>query len=187
MERSDEWVLHIQEGYMKRFIPVALAFALILTACQSASETIAEQLTEQVDGVDNVEFDSDTGEVKIETDEGSITVGGGELPDGFPIPLPDGYQVTSVFTAEGTSAVSLAYPEGDFDTIVAFFEDWTSSQPTEWSTSTSSISGDDGTIDSASWIEDEGSSFISVSTFCVVPDDSIDPENCVSVSINTSE
>ena len=172
---------------MKRFVPVVLGVSLILAACQSASETIAEQLAEQVEGVDNVEIDTDTGQVKIETDEGSVTIGGGELPDDFPVPLPDGYQVASVFTADGTSAVSLAYPEGDFDEIVAFFDDWTSSQPTTWTKSTSSVSGDEGTIDSANWFEDEGSSFISISSFCIVPDDSVDPENCVAVNVNTGE
>ncbi len=172
---------------MKRFVPVVLGVSLILAACQSASETIAEQLAEQVEGVDNVEIDTDTGQVKIETDEGSVTIGGGELPDDFPVPLPDGYQVASVFTADGTSAVSLAYPEGDFDEIVAFFDDWTSSQSTAWSKSTSSVSGGEGTIDSANWFEDEGSSFISISSFCIVPDDSIDPENCIAVNVNTGE
>jgi hypothetical protein len=172
---------------MKRFVPVVLGLTLILAACQSASETIAEQLAEQVEGVDNVEIDTDSGQVKIETDEGAVTIGGGELPDDFPIPLPDGYQVVSVFTAEGTSAVSLAYPEGNFDDIVAFFDDWTSSQPNAWTKSTSSVSGGEGTIDSANWFEDEGSSFISVSSFCIVPDTSIDPENCIAVNVNTGE
>lgn len=172
---------------MKRFVPVMIGVALMLAACQSASETIAEQLAEQVEGVDNVEVDTDTGQVKIETDEGSITIGGGELPDDFPIPLPDGYQVTSVLSADGTTAVSLAYPEGGFDEIVAFFDDWTSSQPTAWTKSTGSVSSGEGNIDSANWFEDEGSSFISVSSLCIVPDASIDPENCIAVNVNTDE
>ena len=170
---------------MKRLVPVVLGFALILAACQSTSETIAEQLAEEVEGVDNVEIDPDSGQVKIETDDGSVTIGGGELPDDFPVPLPDGYQVTSVFSAEGSSAVSVAYPDGNFDEIVAFFDNWTSGQSAAWTKSTSSVSGGEGTIDSANWIEDEGSSFISVSSFCIVPDDSIDPENCIAVSVNT--
>ena len=172
---------------MKRLVPVVLGLAFILAACQSASETIAEQLAEQVEGVDNVEIDADTGEVKIETDEGAVVIGGGELPDDFPIPLPDGYQVTSVLTVEGASAVSLAYPEGNFDEIVSFFDDWTSGQPVAWTKSTSCVSGGEGTIDSVNWFEDEGSSFISVSNFCIVPDESIDPVNCIAVNLNTGE
>jgi hypothetical protein len=172
---------------MKRFAPIVLGATLALAACQAASETIAEQIAEQVEGVDNVEVDTDTGEVKIETDEGSVVIGGGDLPDDFAIPLPDGYQVTSVFAAEGSSAVSLAYPSADFDEITAFFDDWTSSQPTAWTKSTSSVSGGEGTIDSANWFEEEGSSFISVTSLCIVPDASIDPENCIAVNVNTGE
>jgi hypothetical protein len=170
---------------MKRLVPVVLLSALVVTACQSATETIAEQLAEQVEGVDNVEIDTDSGEIKLETDDGSVVIGGGELPDNFPIPLPDGYQVTSVFTAEGTSAVSLAYPDADFDEIVGFFDEWTTGQTATWTKSTSSFSGTDGEINSVNWFEEEGSSFITISGLCIVPDASIDPENCVAVTINT--
>ncbi|MEN8238912.1 MAG: hypothetical protein ABFR53_06890 [Actinomycetota bacterium] len=174
---------------MKRIAIAFVALALILAACQSVTENIAENLTEQVlesEGLENVEIDTDSGEVSIETDEGSVTIGGGEIPDGFPIPVPDGYQVTSVFTAEGTSSVSLAYGNGDFGAIEAFYEDWTGSQASEWRKTTSSVSNEDGTFDSTNWVEEEGDSFISVSNLCIVLDDSIDPDNCVAVNINTS-
>jgi hypothetical protein len=175
---------------MKRFALAFVALALILTACQSVSENIAESITEKalegVEGVDGVNIDTDSGEVSIETEDGAITIGGGEVPDGFGIPFPDGYQVTSVFTNDESAAVSLAYPGGDFDEIVSFYDDWISQQSSEWSKSTSSISGDEGTLDSVNWFDDAGSGFISLSNLCLVLDDSINPEDCVAVNLNTT-
>jgi hypothetical protein len=175
---------------MKRIALGFVALALILTACQSVSENIAESITEKalegVEGVDGVNIDTDSGQVSIETEDGAITIGGGEMPDGFAIPAPDGYKVTSVFTSDGTSSVSLAYDEGDFAAIEAFYDDWTASQPSEWSKSSSSISGDNGTLDSANWSDDAGGAFISISNLCLVLDESIDPENCVGVNLNSS-
>jgi copper chaperone CopZ len=171
---------------MKRMAIGFVGLALVLTACQSAAETLTEQIAGQVEGVDGVDIDLDSGQVSVETDEGSITIGGGEMPDGFAIPAPDGYKVTSVFTSDDTASVSLAYPGADFDTIVSFYDDWTGNQSNEWSKSTSSITGDDGTIDSASWFDDEGSGFINISNLCLVADDSIDSDDCISVNLNTT-
>lgn len=175
---------------MKRMAIGFVALALVLTACQSAAENLAEniteQLAEQVEGVGDVDIDLESGEIKLETEDGAITIGGGEMPDGFAIPAPDGYKVTSVFTNDESASVSLAYGGADFDEIVSFYDDWTASQSSEWSKSTSSISGDEGTIDSASWFDDEGSGFINISSLCLVLDDSIDPDDCVSVTLNTS-
>ena len=175
---------------MKRIAIAFVALALILTACQSVSENIAENIVEKVaeqaDGVGDVDFDIESGEVSIETDEGSMTIGGGEIPDGFTIPAPDGYAVTSVFTSDGSAAVSLAYDNGSYADIEAFYDDWTSGQSAEWSKSTSSIGTEEGTLDSANWSDNEGGSFISISNLCLVLDESIDPENCVGVNLNSS-
>ncbi|MEA2010657.1 MAG: hypothetical protein U9N78_08135 [Actinomycetota bacterium] len=173
---------------MKRIAVGLFALALVLTACQSAAEVISEQVIEEAVGGGDVKIDTDSGEVSLETDDGSITIGGGELPDGFPVPLPDGYKVTGVFTSDRSSTVSLAYPEGDFAAIEAFFDDWTSDQSGEWSKSNSSISGDEGSMDNANWIEASGdaSSMINMSSFCLMEIDTIDGENCVSVDINVT-
>lgn len=169
---------------MKRLGIAFVAVALFLTACQTAAENLTEQILEQA-GEGDVDIDLSSGEVSVETDEGSITFGGGELPDNLPIPVPDGYQVTSVFTADETASVGLAYPAADYDAIVAYYDDWTSNQSTEWSNSTSSISGDDGMINSASWSEDGGGSYIALSSFCIIFDDSVDPDDCVTVNITS--
>ena len=170
---------------MKKIAVVGVALALALTACQSAAENIAENLTEQIveasGEVGDVDIDIDSGEISIETDEGSITIGGGELPEDFDVPLPDGFEVTSVFTSDGSSSVTLTFPGGDFDNIVAHFEDWTSSQPVEWSNSSSSFSQGDGqTLHSASWTSD--GSFITV-TDCFTLDSDGSDFNAVCVNI----
>jgi len=162
---------------------------LVLAACQSITENIAENITEKalegVEGVDGVDINTETGQVSIETDEGAVTIGGGEMPDGFAIPAPDGYKVTSVFENDESAAVSLAYAGGDYGAIVAFYDDWTASQSSEWSKSSSSISAENGSLDSANWASSEGIGFIGVSNRCIVFDSSIDPENCVGVNLNT--
>lgn len=175
---------------MKRTAIAFVALATILAACQSVSENIAENIVEQVaeqaEGVGDVDFDVESGEVSIETDEGSVTIGGGEIPDGFAIPAPGGYVVTSVFTSDGDASVSLAYDNGSYSDIEAFYDDWTSGQSAEWSKSSSSISTEEGTLDSANWSDNENGSFIAISNLCLVLDDSIDPENCVGVNLNAS-
>ena len=167
---------------MKRIALGFVALTLVLTACQSAAEVITEQAIEEAVGGD-VKVDTDSGEVSVETDDGAITIGGGELPEGFPIPLPDGYDVAAVFTSDRSSTVSVSYPNGDFAAIQAFFDDWTSAESDEWSTSTSSISGDDGAVEFANWTTASGdaSSGIAMRSQCF--DDSVDGDTCVAVDI----
>ncbi len=129
---------------MIRTATILVAAALVVTACQSASEQLSEQLAEQVEGVTDVDIDIDTGQIKIETDDGSMTIGGGELPDGFAVPLPDGYKVTSVFTTDDGSVVGVSYPQDRYDELVAHFDEWTSSQPEDWDTATMTL--DQGTV-----------------------------------------
>ena len=171
---------------MKRIALGFVALALLLTACQSAAEVITEQVIEEAVGGGDVKIDTESGEVSVETDDGAITVGGGEVPGGFPIPLPDGYEVAAVVTSGRSSTVSLAYPNGDFAAIQAFYDDWTSGQSDEWSASTSSVSGDDGAMEFANWTTASGdaSSGISMRSLCFA--DSVDGETCVAVDVNVT-
>jgi len=168
---------------MKRIAIGFVALALLLTACQSAAEVISEQVIEEAVGGGDVKIDTDSGEISVETDDGAMTIGGGEVPDGFPIPFPDGYEVTAVFTSGRSSTVSLSYPNGDFAAITAFFDDWTSGESDEWSKSTSSISGDDGAMEFVNWTAASGdaSSGIAMRSQCVV-----DEGDCVAVDINVT-
>ena len=136
---------------MKRIAIGLVASALALTACQGASEVIAEQIAEQTDGVDNVEIDADTGEVKIETDEGDITIGGGEIPDDFPVPVPDGGEVMTVFASPDGGSVTVSYAIDRYDDLVSYYNDWTNGQPGEWNLNTATYTAGDQTTRSTSW------------------------------------
>lgn len=140
---------------MKRTVLLLLGGALVLGACQSASEVLTEQIAEQVDGVNNVEIDSETGEFKIETDEGTISVGSGDIPDGFPIAVPDGGDVISNITVGNQSGVTVLYPTDRYEAIVAFYDDWTAQQPGDWTTFSGENSSGDQTIRNASWFQED--------------------------------
>lgn len=95
---------------------------LALAAC-SPGEELAEQIAESQEGVGDVEIDEDSGEVSVEGDEGSATFGGGELPDDFPIDMPDDGSVQSVIEDDGDVIATVSYEE-EFSTIAGHFEDW---------------------------------------------------------------
>lgn len=70
-----------------------------------------------------MEIDEDSGQIEIETDDGSVVLGGGDLPDGFPISVPDGGNVQSVLQSDEGTGVSISY-SSDFDEVKGFFQDW---------------------------------------------------------------
>ena len=65
-----------------------------------------------------------------DSDEGTV-----ELSGDFPVPLADGLDrvIIEIVGSDGQSTIrQLAYPRDDFDRIVAFYDDWASSQADEW-------------------------------------------------------
>jgi hypothetical protein len=114
---------------MKRNLLALLGVLLVITtSCGSAAEQLTENAVENQLGDDaNVDIDTDTGEVRIESDDGSAVFGGGEIPDGLEIPVPDGGDVVSAFEGsndgESQFAVSIDYRDGDYEEIVAFYDD----------------------------------------------------------------
>ncbi len=141
---------------VKRLVPVFIAAVLVLAACQSAAENLTEKIVEQSAGVDNVDINTDTGELSIETDEGSFKIGGTEIPDGFPVPLPDGGQVESVFDSGENKLVSLTYPAEQYDELVAFFDEWSTAQGGEWDKGkTTYDQGGGEMVRTATWVGDK--------------------------------
>ena len=168
------------------------AFALLMAACSSASDVVADNVTEQLieagvegdvdvdisgDGEDmsiNVESedgdfsidvsgDGDDATIEMETEDGSIVVGSGaELPDGLEIPVPDGGDVMTSVAAEGMVLVSLTYDLGRFDEIVAFYEDWTAGSGDEWESQSLSFDSGEGTQRNMMWIGTDNGDAISV-------------------------
>jgi len=116
------------------------ALSLFVAACSSVSETAIEQLVESGEGISNVAIDD--GEITIEFDEseggGSLVLGGGDIPSGLPMPVPDDGRVISSIEQGGTFAVVLQYPVGRYEEILSVYEDWVTGQATETLTETGS-------------------------------------------------
>jgi hypothetical protein len=173
------------------FVAVA-AFALLVAACSSASDVVADNVAEQLieagvdgdvdvdvsgDGEDmsiNVESedgdfsidvsgDGDDATIEMETEDGSIVVGSGaELPDGLEIPVPDGGDVMTSIEMEDGAMVSLTYDHGRYDEIVEFYEDWTAGSGDEWESQTMSFDSGEGTQRTTLWIGTDNGDAISV-------------------------
>jgi len=169
---------------MKRIAVVVFAGAVLLTACQSAAEVLTEQIAEQVEGVDDVKIDTETGEIRIETDEGSISIGSGTVPDGFPVSLPDGGDVAAVFTSPEGSSVTLTYAIDRYDDLVQYYSDWTAGQPGEWNKSSSTFESNGQTVRSSSWIGSTDNEGVSINVVdCFGLDTDSDGYNAVCVNV----
>lgn len=115
-----------------RLLAAVGTLALATAACGGVGDAIAEraaeEVAEQAAGGD-VEFDvdEDGGRMRIESSEGTLDIGGTELPDGFPdgLPLPDGHEVLGSMTqgsdAGGSMFVTVGAP-GAYEDVVADVE-----------------------------------------------------------------
>jgi len=125
---------------IRRIIVVLAALTLALSACSGGD--IAEEILEGQEGVGDVEIDQNNGSVVIEVEDedggGSAVIGGGEVPDGFPIPVPDGGTVVSVFTQDADAIVTLTYPASEYDSLVATYQGFVDGTGGEVNTFTSS-------------------------------------------------
>ncbi len=157
-----------------RKIALIAVLALAVSACggiaRNVAENVAERVAEESGGVSDVDVSDgkvtvevregeteativageEDGEFTIEIEEdgettGSAVIGGGEIPDDFAIPMPDGGDVQGVFqtTENGktTTMVSVTYPADRWDEIVQFFRDWTDGLPGDTQMVTSSAGG----------------------------------------------
>lgn len=143
-------------------VAVLMLAMLALAACSNASETLTEQIIE-AGGEGNVEVDLDDDSVSVsfedEDGSGSFTVGGGEIPSGFPVPVPDGGEVMSVFESEGDVGAAVQYDAGRYDELVAFYEDWVAgADMDELQTSSAEYEG----LRSVQWFSAVAGTFISV-------------------------
>lgn len=121
----------------------AVALVLALSACggdddgdsksdrgpSGVQEEMLEKAIEEAaaaDG-DDVDVDLDGEAFSVENDEGSFTVGGGEVPESFPegVPLPPGdYSVTSSMEVSGEDGYLrlVTATTGTIDELAAFLE-----------------------------------------------------------------
>ncbi len=146
---------------MRRITLIAV-LAVVVSACggiaRNVAENVAERVAEESGGVTDV--DTGDGEVTVEVQDGeteativageedgeftveiredgettgSGIIGGGDIPDDFPIPIPDGGDVRGVFqtteNGETTTVASVTYPADRWDEIVEFFQNWVDGLP----------------------------------------------------------
>jgi hypothetical protein len=129
---------------------VIVILALVSVGCGKAAENIIEgaienQLEEEGGGNVNVDLDEDGGVVSIETDEGSMSIGGTEIPDDFPLPLPDYDEVVGVVTQTGdiaSSMVTLSFDPNDFDDVAELYQGFFNDAGWELSRTDSTTDGD---------------------------------------------
>ncbi|NIA25462.1 MAG: hypothetical protein GWP04_07810 [Gammaproteobacteria bacterium] len=160
---------------MKRLLATAAVLVLTVaaTGCGAAaekvSEKVAEKAIEQAGGgsVDIQQSGSgDNAVIKVESEEGTMIIGGGEIPESLTVPVPDGGEVTGSVSAPDAVTVSIAYPKGDYDAIVEFYDDWTGSRDYE----KNSFSTEDGDLKvrSTMWFSNDGNTSITVSDGCTM-------------------
>lgn len=129
---------HRKLSIMSRFrnLIVVVVVMLVVAGCAKAAEQVLEEAIEQQieneGGSGEVDIDlDDDGGVSIETEEGSIQIGGNEIPDDFLLPIPDYEELMGVttFTGDETGAsVSLTFDPDDFDEVVELYADFFSDQ-----------------------------------------------------------
>lgn len=108
----------------RRYAVAFVVALLVLAACSGGD--IAENILEGQDGLDNVDISENGGTVSLDFEgedgeSGSMTFGGGDLPDDMPIDIPDGGEVVAVVSVEGSGHVSLLYSD-DYASVISFFE-----------------------------------------------------------------
>lgn len=156
---------------------------LLVAACGNPSETVAEQIIESQTGADvnisddggsmqvtddegnTVDFNSSDGTVVItgtdeEGNESVVEMGGTEIPDGFPMPLPDGAEVTfvsSIDTPQGASmSVTVKIDPGDAAAVLEMYKGWYADQGMEVTSSEAMVIGGSDSVASLVQIADYG-------------------------------
>jgi hypothetical protein len=133
----------------KTLVCLSVIVTLVGAACggDTISENLAENLLENELGGDvdiNIDGDGDDPQINIETDEGSISIGGGSIPDELTVAVPSGGNVTTSFVTDGEVAVVLQWPLSEFDSLVSFYDDWTGQQPTDFAKNELTFTNADG-------------------------------------------
>jgi hypothetical protein len=112
----------------RRTIVLLSAMTLALSACsgEDIAGNIAEEVLENQEGVGDVEIDENNGSIVIEVEDedggGSAVIGGGDVPDDFPIPVPDGGSVNFSSSNEQGTSLNITYPVSEYESLVATYQ-----------------------------------------------------------------
>ena len=167
---------------------LVVVMALVVAGCGGSDDensdggpagNIAEEIAEQIaeEAGDDVDIEVDDEELTVSFDDesgsGEVTFGGGELPDGFPFPVPDEYEVGSSMVFEQGSgdmfSVTLSAPDTDFDEIAAMYEEFLEDEGFE--VNRNLMEGDAGKILFLDGTRSDATAFISMSVEEVGNDD----------------
>jgi hypothetical protein len=171
-------------------VVMVIGIAFVTSACGGAVDKISAEIAEKAieasgeDGVDvEVSGEGDDLSVSIETEEGSLSIGGGsELPDELGIPVPDGGNVTTAGGQDSAVFAAVEFSQDRYDELVSFYENWTASDDEEWEASTATIDMGGETQRSAQWFA--GSSLILVSDCFSISGEGDGGLNSACVTIN---
>jgi len=118
-------------------LALIVTLSLVVAACggaDNAANSLAEKVVEQASG-NSVDISTDDGglTMSVEGDDGTQTVSFNEdLPEGFPFPVPDTYEVGGAFTYEsdaGTSySVVIQVSADQFDAMKEMYQSWMESE-----------------------------------------------------------
>ncbi len=166
-----------------RIVVLGAVLMVLVAACGSASENIAERIIENEtggevdisdDGAVMQVTDEDGNTLDINTDDDSVVIsgtdeegnetnivmGGTEIPEGFPMPIPDGAEVTnvsSIETANGASySVTVEIDPNDTADVLEMYKGWYADQGLEVSSSESTVIGQSDATTSLVQIADYG-------------------------------
>lgn len=134
---------------IRTFTAAGLAVGLVLglSGCGKAAEKLSEKAMEKtieksIGGDANVDLDTGDGTFKVETDEGTFEMGGGDIPADWPsdVPLPNGFKPLgnmNTSSADGTNITLTGSVDMSVAEATAFYEDslsgWESSGKTSMS------------------------------------------------------
>lgn len=116
------------------------ALMLLFAACGDDDGGLGGGLLEdaierEAGGDVNVDISGDEDDFTIEFQDeqgGGVISGGDDIPDGFPMPLPDNYVGlgSTAFEGDGERTVSviLEIPGSDLDKVIALYEGWLASR-----------------------------------------------------------
>lgn len=91
--------------------------------------------------------DDDEMTITVEGEDGeTMTIGGGDIPAGLEIPVAPGGTVQTSISGGGEMVVALQYPTGDYDEIVAFYDEQLDSESDAVEKTETSFTTEDGTF-----------------------------------------
>lgn len=110
---------------LRRFLVARALAAVVFTGCGGSDDSDSEtSATEDAD--ESTADDSGDG-----SGEGSSDGAAADIGD-FPIPAPPGGTDAQKIEAEGLIAYNVTISADDFESVITFYDDWTSSQSDEY-------------------------------------------------------